>query len=66
MGPVMLVVGRTTLNPLAHQGDGLVGPTLERRGHADSTLFSNLYSHVTPTMQKEAAAQIGEALFGEG
>ena len=38
----------------------------ERLGHADPTLFSNLYSHVTPTMQKEAAAQIGEALFGEG
>lgn len=37
----------------------------ERLGHADTTLFSNLYSHVTPTMQKEAAAQIGEALFGE-
>ncbi len=38
----------------------------ERLGHADPTLFSNLYSHVTPTMQKQAAAQIGEALFGEG
>ncbi|MFN3219210.1 MAG: tyrosine-type recombinase/integrase [Acidimicrobiales bacterium] len=37
----------------------------ERLGHADPTLFSNLYSHVTPTMQREAAAQIGEALFGE-
>ncbi len=37
----------------------------ERLGHADTTLFSNLYSHVTPTMQKEAAAQIGEALFGD-
>jgi integrase len=37
----------------------------ERLGHADPTLFSNLYSHVTPTMQKQAAAQIGEALFGE-
>jgi len=37
----------------------------ERLGHADPTLFSNLYSHVTPTMQKAAAAQIGEALFGD-
>lgn len=37
----------------------------ERLGHADATLFSNLYSHVTPTMQKQAAAQIGEALFGD-
>lgn len=36
----------------------------ERLGHADPTLFSNLYSHVTPTMQKEAAAKIGTALFG--
>jgi integrase len=36
----------------------------ERLGHADATLFSNLYSHVTPTMQKEAADRIGQALFG--
>ena len=37
----------------------------ERLGHADTTLFANLYSHVTPTMQREAAAQIGNALFGD-
>jgi len=36
----------------------------ERLGHADATLFTNLYSHVTPTMQREAAAKIGAALFG--
>ncbi len=36
----------------------------ERLGHADATLFTNLYSHVTPTMQREAAEKIGEALFG--
>jgi len=36
----------------------------ERLGHADPTLFTNLYSHVTPTMQKEAAARLGVALFG--
>jgi integrase len=36
----------------------------ERLGHADASLFTNLYSHVTPTMQKEAAAKIGAALFG--
>jgi integrase len=35
----------------------------ERLGHADATLFSNLYSHVTPTMQREAAERIGRALF---
>ncbi len=35
----------------------------ERLGHADATLFSNLYSHVTPTMQREAADKIGAALF---
>jgi integrase len=34
----------------------------ERLGHADPTLFMNLYSHVTPTMQKDAAARIGMAL----
>jgi integrase len=36
----------------------------ERLGHADPTLFTNLYSHVTPTMQREAADRIGSALFG--
>ena len=38
----------------------------ERLGHADPTLFTNLYSHVTPTMQREAADKIGMALFGTG
>lgn len=38
----------------------------ERLGHADPTLFTNLYSHVTPTMQREAADKIGTALFGTG
>jgi integrase len=37
----------------------------ERLGHADATLFSNLYSHVTPTMQRSAAEQVGNALFGD-
>jgi integrase len=37
----------------------------ERLGHADATLFSNLYSHVTPTMQRDAAEQVGNALFGD-
>ena len=36
----------------------------ERLGHADATLFMNRYSHVTPTMQRDAAAKIGQALFG--
>jgi integrase len=36
----------------------------ERLGHADPTLFMNLYSHVTPTMQRDAATAIGAALFG--
>jgi integrase len=38
----------------------------ERLGHADPTLFTNLYSHVTPTMQRDAASKIGAALFGAG
>lgn len=37
----------------------------ERLGHSDPSLFMNLYSHVTPTMQREAAEKIGEALFGK-
>jgi integrase len=35
----------------------------ERLGHSDPTLFTNLYSHVTPTMQRDAADKIGSALF---
>jgi integrase len=38
----------------------------ERLGHADPTLFTNLYSQVTPTMQRDAATRIEGALFGEG
>lgn len=38
----------------------------ERLGHADTTLFMNLYSHVTPTMQREAADRIGSILFSPG
>ncbi len=38
----------------------------ERLGHADPVLFMSLYSHVTPTMQREAADAIGQALFGSG
>lgn len=38
----------------------------ERLGHADPMLFLSLYSHVTPTMQREAADAIGQALFGTG
>jgi integrase len=36
----------------------------ERLGHSDPTLFTNLYSHVTPTMQQDAAERIGMLLFG--
>jgi hypothetical protein len=45
-------------------GEHSVIPT-KRLGHADATLFTNLYSHVTPTMQREAAEKIGSILFGE-
>ena len=37
----------------------------ERLGHSDATLFLNLYSHVTPTMQRDAADKLGAALFGD-
>jgi hypothetical protein len=37
----------------------------ERLGHADPTLFMILDSHVTPTMQREAATKLGDALFGD-
>ena len=37
----------------------------ERLGHADPMLFTNLYSHVTPSMQRAAADKIGVELFGD-
>jgi hypothetical protein len=33
-------------------------------GHSDPSLFMNLYSHVTPSMQREAADRIGAGLVG--
>lgn len=35
----------------------------ERLKHADTRMFSNVYSHVTETMQREAASRLGEILF---
>lgn len=37
----------------------------ERLGHADPTLFIKLYSHVTPSMQQQAAARLGATLLGD-
>ena len=61
---------RLTAHGLRHRSATLmlasgVAPKVaaERLGHADATLFTNLYSHVTPTMQREAADKIGQALF---
>jgi len=34
----------------------------ERLGHADITTTMNLYAHVMPTMQQDAAARVDEAL----
>ena len=69
--PKELDVPRLTAHGLRHTSATLmlasgVPPKVaaERLGHADATLFTNLYSHVTPTMQREAADKIGEALFG--
>jgi integrase len=36
----------------------------ERLGLADASLFMNFYSHVTLTMQSNAADKLGAALFG--
>jgi len=35
----------------------------ERLGHADTRMFSDVYSHVTPSMQQDAADRLGKALF---
>jgi integrase len=62
---------RLTAHGLRHTSatlmlDSGVAPKVaaERLGHADASLFMNLYSHVTPTMQSEAADKLGAALFG--
>jgi integrase len=63
---------RLTAHGLRHTSatlmlDSGVAPKVaaERLGHADAGLFMNLYSHVTPTMQSEAADKLGAALFGD-
>ncbi len=74
LGTISVEVGlpRLTAHGLRHTSATLmlargVAPKVaaERLGHADASLFSNLYSHVTPTMQRDAATQIGDALFGD-
>jgi integrase len=61
---------RLTAHGLRHTSatlmlDAGIAPKIaaERLGHADPVLFLSLYSHVTPTMQREAADAIGAALF---
>jgi integrase len=63
---------RLTAHGLRHTSatlmlDAGVAPKVaaELLGHADPVLFLSLYSHVTPTMQRDAARAIGDSLFGE-
>ena len=72
LGRMTVEVGlpRLTAHGLRHTSAKLISPNgvpakvaAERLGHTDPTLFTNLYSHVTPTMQREAADKIGAALF---
>jgi len=74
LGKVSIEIGlpRLTAHGLRHTSATLllasgVPPKVaaERLGHADATLFTNLYSHVTPTMQREAASRLGARLFGD-
>lgn len=74
LGTVTAELGQTNLtaNGLRHASATLmltsgVPPKVaaERLGHADPTLFTNLYSHLTPTMQRGAADEFGAELFGE-
>jgi integrase len=61
-----LAVPRLTAHGLRHTSATLMLAKVaaERLGHSDPTLFTNLYSHVTETMQQDAAQKIGAALFG--
>ncbi len=63
---------RLTAHGLRHTSatlmlDASVAPKVaaERLGHADPVLFLSLYSHVTPTMQRDAARAIEDFLFGD-
>src|SRR5690606_32463177 len=64
---------RLTAHGLRHTSatlmlDAGVAPKVaaERLGHADPVLFLSVYSHVTPTMQRDAAQAISESLFRAG
>lgn len=64
-------VPRLTAHGLRHTSatlmlDSGVHPKVaaERLGHANPGLFMALYSHVTPTMQRDAADRLGAALLG--
>ncbi len=36
----------------------------ERLGHASITITLDIYSHVTPSMQEDAAAKLGALVYG--
>jgi integrase len=70
---VLAGLPRLTAHGLRHTSATLVfasgippNVAAERLGHANATLLTNLYSHVTPTMQRDAADRLGAALFGDG
>jgi integrase len=37
----------------------------ERLGHRTTAITENIYQHVTPTMQVEAASKVAAMIFGE-
>jgi integrase len=37
----------------------------ERLGHSTIAITLDIYSHVTPTMQREAADTVAAAIFGQ-
>jgi integrase len=57
---------RHTWATLALQAGVPVKVVSERLGHSSTTITSDVYSHVTPTMQTDAAEKVAGLIFGGG
>jgi integrase len=57
---------RHTWATLALQAGVPTKVVAERLGHASTRITEDIYQHVTPTMGRDAAAQVAGLIFGPG
>jgi integrase len=57
---------RHTWATLALQAEVPLRIVSERLGHSSTAITADVYSHVTPTMQKDAAERVSGLIFGLG